>query len=96
MEERLGEGDPAWGWRERWRVSGGDDPGEGGRGEEGPGWGGSPASGDASRAPAVSCLGAAVSALARPAAQRSAVEKRDRRQQLASHHPKNNPLAAVC
>lgn len=73
MEERLGEGDPAWGWRERWRVSGGDDPGEGGRGEEGPGWGGSPASGDASRAPAVSCLGAAVSALASAAQWRNAI-----------------------
>ncbi|MEJ1280047.1 hypothetical protein NN561_010986 [Cricetulus griseus] len=61
-----------------------------GRGGEGPGWGGSPASGDAPWAPAVSCLVAAVS---RPSPQRCAEEKRDRRQQLASHHPKNNPPA---
>lgn len=64
-------------------------PTEEGPGGEVPGSGGSRASGDVPRASAVSCLGAAESVRPGSAAQLSsaAEEKRDRRQQLASHPP---------
>lgn len=55
------------GW---WRVPSGDGPGWGGSGWRGSWVGRVPASGAALRTPAVSCLGAAVSAPARGAAQR--------------------------
>lgn len=67
---------------------------EGKREEEGPGWGGSPP--QTMRPGLLQFPAWARQCPPWPGPQLSAVEKRDRRQQLASHHPKNNPLAAVC